>query len=194
MTQKNVFDDPFDYAEMVESLFKKDDSRNTMLMHAAIGVCGEAIEFEAAVMELNLENTLEELGDMTFYIQKILNMFNLHILETANDNAAPYLEAFNANYGEDAKRFPTVVDRIVYRSGELLDLCKKIWVYEDESKIPAAVSSLLAVMAHVLDFVEAHPIVGDMPTIKQSNREKLRKRYPQGVFTSKDAQERKDKI
>lgn len=191
MTQKNVFDDPFDYAEMVESLFKKADKQSEMLIHAAVGVCGEAIEFEAAVREFNVENAIEELGDMAFYIHKILNLYDLNTPEGVL--VREFDELLEQYIEDDTKKIPNLVDRIVHRSGELLDLSKKIWVYEDESKTNAMIASLFCVMDYIMNFVDQHPILGSLENIKQRNREKLSKRYPQGVFTNKDAQERKDK-
>ncbi len=193
MTQKNVFDDPFDYAEMVESLFKKADKQEEMLIHAAIGICGEAIELFAAARLGSVENAKEELGDMAFYIQKMLTLIGLTGSTADLDRILPAREIIE-KYLEEDDRFSATVERIVNRSGELLDLCKKVWVYEDKKKELELIACFVTVIGHVHDYLVENPFLGSPDDIREGNRQKLRKRYPQGVFTNKDAQERKDKV
>lgn len=69
------------YSYMVEKLFNKMNSREEALMHAAIGMAGEAGEAIDCIKKmwvykkpLDPVNLLEELGDLTFYIQAALNL------------------------------------------------------------------------------------------------------------------------
>jgi len=81
------------YDQFVGTLFKG-DTRVQMLNHAALGVCGEAGELADAIKkhvhygmrmtdvvkgtnQTLLENLIEELGDLQFYIQAVQNLFNI---------------------------------------------------------------------------------------------------------------------
>ena len=68
---------PTDYSEFVESRFKDMGERDN-LMHAAAGVAGEAGELLDAIKKhwaynkpLDIENVIEELGDLEFYMQAL---------------------------------------------------------------------------------------------------------------------------
>lgn len=70
------------YGQMVQNLFKTMGSDSASLMHAGVGVAGEAGELLDAIKKhwvynkpLDAANVLEELGDMFFYAQWILNAF-----------------------------------------------------------------------------------------------------------------------
>lgn len=70
------------YAQMVQNLFKTMGSDPASLMHAAVGCAGEAGELLDACKKywvynkpLDVNNVLEELGDLTFYMQAVMNMF-----------------------------------------------------------------------------------------------------------------------
>lgn len=64
------------FATMVKSLFKRKESFDWNLMHAAAGISGEAGEVMDAVKklwaygkQLDRENMIEELGDLEFYME-----------------------------------------------------------------------------------------------------------------------------
>src|SRR3546814_6183963 len=66
------------YSQMVQKLFKEMGSPEATLMHAGIGVDGEAGDLIDAIKkkwvynkEIDAANLLEELGELTFYMQKI---------------------------------------------------------------------------------------------------------------------------
>lgn len=70
------------YSQMVRNLFKEMGTPEATLMHAGVGVAGEAGELIDAIKKawvygkkLDAANLLEELGDLTFYMQQILNTF-----------------------------------------------------------------------------------------------------------------------
>ena len=72
------------YEEFVEKLFNKLGSEREAVAHAAMGIVGEAGEIIDAVKkhwaynkELDVANVIEELGDLRFYYQAMLNMFGL---------------------------------------------------------------------------------------------------------------------
>lgn len=75
---------PDTFAGFVDGLFKEMDTINATLIHSTLGIAGEAGELVDAVKktwvygkELDLENCIEELSDMLFYIQKFINMLGL---------------------------------------------------------------------------------------------------------------------
>lgn len=70
------------YSQMVKNLFAKMDSETLELLHAAVGISGESGELLDAVKkhwaygkELDVQNVMEELGDLVFYMQAMMNMF-----------------------------------------------------------------------------------------------------------------------
>jgi len=81
---------PVRYDVFVSALFKS-DTRVQQLNHAALGVCGEAGELADAIKkhvhygkEIDIDNVVEELGDLRFYIQAVQNLFGIteqHILQ-----------------------------------------------------------------------------------------------------------------
>jgi NTP pyrophosphatase (non-canonical NTP hydrolase) len=71
------------YADFVSNLFKH-DTQDMEFMHAALGVAGEAGELADAIKkhvvygkELDWNNIVEELGDLRFYMQQIMNMIGV---------------------------------------------------------------------------------------------------------------------
>lgn len=95
------------YDIFVERLFNKLDSDKAALAHAVMGITGEAGELIDAVKkhwaygkELDQANVIEELGDLRFYYQAMLNMFGL----TDEDVCAMNMDKLQ-------KRYPTGVYR-----------------------------------------------------------------------------------
>jgi len=69
-----------DYSDFVAALFKDMGSPTLDLLHAAVGIAGEAGELLDAVKKhwayekpLDRENVIEELGDLEFYMQALRN-------------------------------------------------------------------------------------------------------------------------
>lgn len=92
------------YPDMVRALFKTTGMNNEAdaMMHAAIGVAGEAGELLDAVKKvwaygkpLDVPNALEELGDLEFYMEALRQ----HIGVTRE-------EVLQANQEKLAKRYP----------------------------------------------------------------------------------------
>jgi NTP pyrophosphatase (non-canonical NTP hydrolase) len=66
-----------------------------MLLHAALGICGEAGELADAIKrhviygkDLDLKNVIEELGDLRFYLQAVANLVKIpeHTILQENGN------------------------------------------------------------------------------------------------------------
>jgi len=81
------------YDAFVAMLFKQ-QSLNTMCLHAALGVCGEAGELADVVKkeiiygkELDRKHLVEELGDLRFYIQATMMLYGISEQEVLQENA-----------------------------------------------------------------------------------------------------------
>lgn len=86
----------------VEILRELTDSRIDLL-HAAVGICGEAGELLDAIKKhviynkpINLENIIEELGDLEFYLEQLRS--NTGVLITRE-------HTLKANYAKLSKRY-----------------------------------------------------------------------------------------
>ncbi|QJI53386.1 MazG [Alteromonas phage vB_AcoS-R7M] len=73
------------YTQFVDDLFKHMGNQEECLIHAAIGVAGEGGEILDCAKrqfiygkDLDVENLIEELGDIRFYYQQMLNMLGLN--------------------------------------------------------------------------------------------------------------------
>jgi len=73
-----------DYEDFVDRLFQKRRANGDGLLHAAIGIAGEAGEILDAVKkhwvygkELDRENLIEELGDLIHYYQMMCLVLNI---------------------------------------------------------------------------------------------------------------------
>ena len=85
--------DPVRYDQMVLQLFKAGTAQE-MLVHAAMGVAGEAGELVDAIKKswiygkpLDRENVIEELGDLRFYIQAMQNVLGISESDVLQHNA-----------------------------------------------------------------------------------------------------------
>lgn len=90
------------YALFVDGLFKI-DTEQLELCHIAMGVSGEAGEFCDAIKKhtiygkpLDRENVIEELGDLFFYMQAMLNKLDI-----------PWEEVLASNVAKLGKRYPS---------------------------------------------------------------------------------------
>lgn len=80
------------YDEFVRRLFKQMDHK-LMQCHAAMGVTGEAGELADAIkkhviynQDLDRDNIVEELGDLRFYIQAVMNIYGISETEVLQSN------------------------------------------------------------------------------------------------------------
>ena len=71
------------YDTFVDMLFKQ-DTKEMMLLHAALGICGEAGELGDAIKKsviygkpLDTANVIEELGDLRFYMEALAGILEL---------------------------------------------------------------------------------------------------------------------
>jgi NTP pyrophosphatase (non-canonical NTP hydrolase) len=99
-----VKDDVLFYHQFVEKLFKNLGSPEADLNHGVIGCAGEVGELSDAIKkftiygkELDRNNVIEELGDLLFYMQAIMNKLQI-----------PVSDVLQANADKLAKRYVTL--------------------------------------------------------------------------------------
>ncbi len=88
------------YDLFVLKLFKR-EAHEKMLSHAVRGVCSESGEIADCVkkhldyeQELDIENLIEEIGDMRFYLQVIQNLFGIDELVILQKNADKLIKRY----------------------------------------------------------------------------------------------------
>jgi NTP pyrophosphatase (non-canonical NTP hydrolase) len=103
--QANKMLDEQRYAAFVERLVVNKSQGLDGLMHAAVGVAGEAGEILDAVKKvwvynkpLDRENLVEELGDIEFYLQQLRNLLGVTREETIHANVAKLNKRYPNGY------------------------------------------------------------------------------------------------
>ena len=100
---------PVRYDAFVAALFKA-QTPELMKLHAALGVCGEAGELGDAIKKeviygkpVDLENIVEELGDLRFYIQAVMNLYGLSEQDILQRNANKLAKRYRSlSYSDEA--------------------------------------------------------------------------------------------
>ncbi len=97
------------YEKMVRRLFVKPDDKTGRLVHAAMGISGEAGELVDAVKKhwvygkpLDTENVLEECGDVLFYLVAMLNECGFSLIDAMEHNEAKLAKRYPDGWSEQA--------------------------------------------------------------------------------------------
>lgn len=105
------------YSEFVAALAKPGDAilaemnpDQMHLLHMAVGVAGEGGELLDAIKkvaiyqrEIDVENVIEELGDLCFYMQGIMNAFGLTWVQVLDHNQQKLAKRYNGlTYSNEA--------------------------------------------------------------------------------------------
>lgn len=90
------------YDQFVLALLKP-QTRKEMIFHAALGVCGEAGELADAIKREHVygkpedrKNIVEELGDLRWYIQAVMNLYGISEQEILQENAFKLAERYKS--------------------------------------------------------------------------------------------------
>lgn len=174
------------YAEFVESK-RKDPQQiadelgsqpsNCDAVHMAMGVVGEAIELLIAT---DLDNTLEELGDLEFYLTGFENLGWVK-----GWKSYPHSYSFGVVSQHQIKL------NIVEDAGTILDLVKKATMYQKDIDLPAFRDAFRQIHLGMEQMYVG--LTYTREEVLQRNVDKLNKRYAQG-YSDKAAQDRADKI
>lgn len=97
------------YDQFVRKLFKE-ESFKEMALHAALGICGEAGELGDAIKKhvvynkaLDRDNIVEELGDLRFYIQAVMNLYGITETEVLQVNGYKLAKRYGTLTYSDAQ-------------------------------------------------------------------------------------------
>lgn len=150
------------------------------ILHMAVGVNTEIGELIENYLDAGtLENCVEELGDIEFYYEGIVP----HI---------EFSEGFDA-IERDHEYVP--VDngllRLARYGGELLDAAKKYSIYEKPLDLSKTVEALINLRVTLCNLYYAYGITREEAV--KANIAKLGKRYADGNYSNKQAQDRADK-
>ncbi len=167
------------YDQMVRNLFKPMDTQAATVLHAAVGIAGEVAELLVAN---SIENLVEEMGDIEFYIEAAFQA-------TGGRNFPELIvEGHDMSHHQV---FGTVGTAMSVTAGRLLDVVKKAWVYNQDLNLDAVRYELLRLELMLGCLRELLSV--RRPDVLGANQTKLGKRYPDGVYTDRDAQQRADK-
>jgi len=169
------------YAVMVSNLFKRGSNQVEELMHAAIGLSGEAAEFAEAD---GLQNAIEELGDLEFYAEAFRQKLGISEEEVVLARMAQSATEAKVTLG-------TMIHHLSVVTGDILDHTKKCWVYGHQPESATFVELFGRFEGITL---QVRDILGvNRQVILDANQAKLGKRFPEGVYSGADALARADK-
>lgn len=167
------------YDQMVRNLFKPMDTQAATVLHAAVGIAGEVAELLVAN---SIENLVEEMGDIEFYIEAAFQATGGRNFEEI------VVEGHDMAHHQV---FSTVGIAMSVSAGRLLDFVKKAWVYNQDLNLRAVRYELLRLQLMLGAMRELLSV--QLVDVLGANQAKLGKRYPEGVYTDRDAQQRADK-
>lgn len=166
------------YNDFVASRFKWSEAgfRDDFL-HCAVGIIGELVEMCQAPDRANFK---EEMGDAGFYREALSQVFDK---ENLRFGVTGYWRAPQGQLLSD----------LLHHAGSLLDLAKKVWVYNKplDLDLSHAISLHVGVYDQLMEQLREH-IGTSAAEIISENISKLLKRYPTG-YSDAAAQARADK-
>lgn len=116
-----------DHKDMVAKLAKSGadivadlNPESAHILHMAVGVSGEVAKLMAAIVNNDRANCLEELGDIEFYFEGLCQGTSIILIRKEINPAAVTSEPFTD---------------VIIQAGNMLDVAKKIAVYNDPSKM-----------------------------------------------------------
>ncbi|MAS67326.1 MAG: hypothetical protein CMK82_11100 [Pseudomonadales bacterium] len=159
------------------------------LWHGATGVSGEAGELLEALMfppegGIDRVNLREELGDLFFYVEQIVQRSGVHIKWDAADEIAR-----NATISPD--QILPVGAAIAIHASQVLDTVKKAAIYNKELDLELLTNQISALAASMLTLCYMFGL--QRQECLNSNILKLSKRYAALSYSDQAAQDRADK-
>lgn len=137
------------------------------LMHMGCGIVGELIEVEQGRWKGDKANVHEELGDTLFFLEGLCQII-----------------------GHEPKRTESRIKHSL--GGDILDLVKKVFAYNEALKLQEIKGDIDGVYTHICELAEAYKF--EMDDLEDANIKKLMtKRYPNG-YSDQAAAERADKV
>lgn len=156
-------------AEIVASLTPS----RAHLVHMAIGIVGEVNELNESVGK-GRENTIEELGDLEFFVEGAGQALQDLHLELKAPLPVGQVELTKAGH-------------------DFLESVKRFVIYEKSAEIEKLVDTHRVLKSHLLEVYKT--LSFDRNEVLTANHTKLmKKRYKSGTFSNEQAQTRADKI
>jgi hypothetical protein len=158
------------------------------LLHMALGFVGEVAELQEPFEEdcdqkpLDVENVVEELGDMEFYLEGLRQGLGLEYED---------IHSFSPRFGEDVSA-QKALKNLVILAGKVLDAVKRVVIYRKPVDIPLT-STLLYFVDGYMDAIRNHIKVTRQDTL-DANISKLGKRYEGLRYSNQAAVDRADKM
>lgn len=97
------------YGDFVNALAKPMGDTTNDMLHAVVGISGEAGELLDAVKKtwvynkpLDVENVIEEIGDLYFYISHLKNVLNISDKTIMDHNVAKLSKRYGTSYSDKA--------------------------------------------------------------------------------------------
>lgn len=107
------------------------DAQGAHLMHMALGICGEAGEIADALKKaaiynkpLDRDNVVEELGDLLFYMQGVMNDLGISWDEVVKFNITKLAARYPAGYSDQAAQERADKQQPQYFVAESVDAAK----------------------------------------------------------------------
>lgn len=155
------------------------------MLHMAVGVAGEAAELLASD---GRENTLEECGDLEFFLEGLT--INNNQFQTQWNEYSLGTDRNAINLICNPIQLIEAAHLIVIDSGEVLDAVKKYTIYNkplDTEKLRSSWQLIHVRLETIYEYLRVTRV-----EILKMNADKLNKRYKAG-YSDKEAQERADK-
>lgn len=152
------------------------------LLHGAIGLAGETIEFMAGEEDNDQENVIEEAGDILFYGRMIELRMGYDIVIN-RDLMRQFYPAGATSAGWCSE--------LVQAAGNVLDLVKKFAIY-NKNIADTDIMMQLQKCFYCLDTLLGTRGI-TLDDARVANIAKLRKRYSSGTYSDQQAQDRADK-
>lgn len=162
------------YPQMVRNLFKDMGSPTANLLHAVVGLAGEVGELLTAA---SINEIVLEMGDIEFYVEAAYQ-------HTGGRNFQPelVLEGHDMSHHQV---FSTIGLALSISASRLLGFAKRAWIYQEEPNLNAVRYELMRVelmLGTMRELVRVNRV-----DVLGANQAKLGKRFPEGVYTDRDA-------
>lgn len=199
--------------ELVSTLAKPGqqilDTMNAARMHRVhmvVGIFGEVGEQIDGVLNYNAEmgkdapnfnevrkNIVEELGDILFYTEGLMQSIGLTLEETTQQGfELEFVMKYLDKYDNERVINWSLNDRISVIAGRIADVVKKEFCYNQELKEGELSDHCRMLYICCADFMNKHSI--DRADVEKSNYEKLKERYDGLKYSDRAAQKRADKL
>ena len=161
------------------------------LLHMAVGISGESAELLAAfdsenpedeTETLDIENVVEELGDLEFYLEGLRQGLGISFADDVLRLTPPSTSLF----------IDKTVNAVSILAGDLLDAVKRVVIYRKPANIP----DIILIMAKIesrMEEVRLFIKVTRQDTL-DANIAKLGKRYEGMQYSNQAAVDRADKM